>query len=186
MIPIYRTIMNSKMKKIKNWLLNIARRILRQELQDLQNQNNKLSEEVQTLQRRIEDDMICKTNAFVPQSIISELTRILPPANMLAGDLFENLKRLNSNLLSLINVSIIDETRGILRLTFRINKINELFCIYRRQDTLSYNMFGFDTEINTAYWSMDGIKVMSNKDFELILTAIMAQKNALQELSEEL
>lgn len=105
------------MKKIKNCLLNIARRILRQELQDLQSQNKKLSEEVQTLQRRMADDRTCKTDAFIPQSIISELTRILPPANMLAGDLFANLKRLNSTLLSLINVAVIDETRGILRLT---------------------------------------------------------------------
>ena len=171
------------MKKIRNYLLKIARRILRQELQDLQSQNKKLSEEVQTLQRRMAEDRTCKTNAFVPQSIISELTRILPPANILAGDLFANLKRLNSNLLSLINVSVIDDTKGILRLTFRINKINELFCIYRRQDTLSYNMFGVDTEIITAYWAMDGVKVMSDKDFELILTAVMAQKNALQEPS---
>lgn len=40
------------------------------------------------------------------------------------------------------------------------------------------------TKINTAYWAMDGIKVMSDKDFELILTAVMAQKNALQELND--
>lgn len=168
------------MNKIKKFLGKIARRILRQELQDLNN-------EIQTLKEQADRDKYCKTNILLPKSVMSELIRILPSANSVTEDLFANLKRMNlkSKSLSLVNVSVIDETFGVLRLTMQINSCGLEFDIYRRQKTLSYTMFGIDTELTIGHWTVDGIKVVSDEDFELIFTAINAQKNAVLELKNE-
>lgn len=117
--------------------------------------------------------------------MMQELTRILPPANTSVAQIFENLKRMNSKFLSLVHVSIVDEIFGVLRLTIQINSCGLQFDIYRRQKTLRYNMFGVDTELTTGYWTVDGIKVVSDEDFNLIFTAINSQKNAVLELKNE-
>lgn len=182
-------------KRFARWVLKADLEVLNVRIRMLHHDFMKRNRENDELKQQL-NDWIIKThlnvNSILPQSAVKSIIDCLPdPNDAAAGRLkikkpdtyFSHVIR-GKTVRHLVKIRKFYSIGDVTYVQVKIDSLNIAITLPLRKETIVYNMFGVNTEVETYYWDFNfsNIKIISDNSFDMFSEFIIAQRNVLTEL----
>ena len=183
-----------------NFIKKIARKILSEELNTLQEQYEYKISRLEIKNKGLLDSIFGKRKILLSQDMVDGIVKTLPDPNKFGNG------NINSSELNNQPLCFVDELRGIKckhifkivkviegkdkkiqGITINISDYNINVFIPLKREKVEYNVFNVNSEIDTYFWDFyqSGIRMINNEAWLMSIEFITAQNNVINELKEE-
>ena len=183
-----------------NFIKKIARKILSEELNTLQEQYEYKISRLEIKNKGLLDSVFGKRKVLLSQDMVDGIVKTLPDPNKFGNG------NINSSELNNQPLCFVDELRGvkykhvfkivkviegkdkkIQGITINISDYNINVFIPLKREKVEYNVFNVNSEIDTYFWDFyqSGIRMINNEAWLMSMEFITAQNNVINELKEE-